>query len=320
MIEIIGFNNEGKGTKGLNFDDYQKNTYNWYWVDFIAPNQEEINLLDSIFHFHHLAIEDCVHFLQRPKVDFYNDYQFFVYHSISKEYNQADEINVFLGKNYIVSFHSNKDNLEIQKVKEEVLATTVSWDKVNVYITYLILDKIVDHFFPVIYSVEDKLDEFNQLTTFGLSKKHIENLYAIRRDLLKLRRTITSMRDLVYRIINSTHLKSIIEGELYYVDIYDHLLKLSDMVEANRDMTSDIRDSYMSMNSNRMNVVMTMLTVITAIFIPLTFISGIYGMNFDNMPELNWRFGYYGALGVMGAIAVSMLLWFKKKGWFDFYK
>ncbi|MFZ7131600.1 MAG: magnesium/cobalt transporter CorA [Eubacteriales bacterium] len=319
MIDIIGFDDKGEGKENLTIEDFQNNRMKWYWVDFNQPSEEEIALLHDTFHFHPLAVEDCIHFLQRPKVDFYDHYYFFVYHTLHQNRETTIEINVFLGENYIVSFHAEKDIFEIQEVKREILSAPLTWEKVNVYISYQILDKIVDQFFPIVHGIEDQLDEFN-LTMKGLSKKDIEKLFAIRSDLLRLRRTITSMRDLVYRIINSTHLKSILGNEMYYVDVYDHLLKLTDMVEANRDMTSDIRDSYLSFNSNRMNSVMTLLTVITAVFIPLTLISGIYGMNFDYMPELRWPFGYFLILGIMLFIAVGMLLWFKKKGWFDFYK
>lgn len=320
MIDIIGFDSNGNGQDNLTLDDYKNKSFQWYWIDFNQPTEDEVDVLREFFNFHPLAIEDCIHFLQRPKVDFYEDYYFFVYHAVNKEKSGVMEINLFLGDNYIVSYHAEKDIQEIQDVKKEVLSSPLTWQKPNVYISYLILDKIVDLFFPVIYEIEDQLDEFNEYKNLSLSRKLIEKLFAIRIDLLKLRRTITSMRDLVYRIINSTHLKSILGNELYFVDVYDHLLKLTDMVEADRDMTSDIRDSYISYNSNNMNVVMTLLTVITAIFIPLTFISGIYGMNFSYVPELKWHFGYFAILGIMLIVAISMLLWFKKKGWFDFYK
>ncbi|MCY8507953.1 CorA family divalent cation transporter, partial [Bacillus atrophaeus] len=106
----------------------------------------------------------------------------------------------------------------------------------------------------------------------------------------------------------------------YFSDIYDHLLKLSELVESNRDMTSDLRDSYVTMNSNRMNAIMMTLTIVSTIFIPLTFIAGVYGMNFDNMPELHWKYGYFGVLGVMGAVVVGMMIWFIHKGWFKIFK
>jgi magnesium transporter len=124
------------------------------------------------------------------------------------------------------------------------------------------------------------------------------------------------MRDLLYRIINSERLAGQKDSLVYFTDIYDHLLKLSDMIESNREITADMRDSYMSINSNRMNKIMKTLTVSTSIFLPLTFLVGVYGMNFHNMPELSLPYGYYTLLIIMAIIGGGMILWFRKKGWF----
>ncbi|MED3871068.1 CorA family divalent cation transporter, partial [Priestia megaterium] len=110
------------------------------------------------------------------------------------------------------------------------------------------------------------------------------------------------------------------EQKAYFNDIYDHLIKLTSMVEANRDMTSDMRDNYLSLNANRMNSIMMTLTIISSIFIPLTFVVGLYGMNFDHMPELHWHYGYYIILGIMALMTIGMILWFKRKGWFNVNK
>uniref|UniRef100_UPI000470F1CC CorA family divalent cation transporter n=2 Tax=Bacillaceae TaxID=186817 RepID=UPI000470F1CC len=121
-------------------------------------------------------------------------------------------------------------------------------------------------------------------------------------------------------IINSERLHIPAEQKAYFNDIYDHLLKLTSMVEANRDMTSDMRDNYLSINANRMNSIMMTLTIISSIFIPLTFVVGLYGMNFDHMPELHWHYGYYIVLGIMTLMTIGMILWFKRKGWFNVNK
>ena len=125
------------------------------------------------------------------------------------------------------------------------------------------------------------------------------------------------MRDLLYRIINSEKIADVRVQLAYFTDIYDHLLKLAEMLETNREMTADLRDSYDSLRSNRMNSIMKTLTVITTIFMPLTFIAGVYGMNFVHMPELEWQDGYFLVLGVMLLLGIGMFLWFKRKGWFD---
>jgi magnesium transporter len=180
------------------------------------------------------------------------------------------------------------------------------------------MDKLVDNYFPTLYFIEDQL---NELEAQGENRPNIQKLtqqvYDIRSDLLRLRRTVLPMRDLLYRIINSEKISGFKGQHAYYTDIYDHLLKLSEMIESNREMTADLRDSYDSLRSNRMNSIMKTLTVITTIFMPLTFIAGVYGMNFVNMPELQWHSGYYIVIGVMLVLGLGMYSWFKRKGWFD---
>ena len=144
----------------------------------------------------------------------------------------------------------------------------------------------------------------------------MNELFDIRHMLLNLMHTVNPMRDLLYRILNSHRLRKITERRAYYSDIYDHLLKLSDVIMSNRELTADIRDSYLSLNSHQTNNVMKVLTIITSIFAPLTFIAGIYGMNFEHMPELTWKYGYFLAVGLMGIMGVSMIMWFMRRGWF----
>lgn len=144
----------------------------------------------------------------------------------------------------------------------------------------------------------------------------MDKVFEIRSDLLKLRRIINQMRDLIYRVLNSTHIEDIKDtNRVYFVDVYDHLLRLSEMIESIQSITSEIRDSFLSLNSHKMNKIMMILTVISSIFIPLTFIVGIYGMNFDYMPELRWRYGYFFVMGLMVILGSCMFLWFKHKGW-----
>jgi magnesium transporter len=185
------------------------------------------------------------------------------------------------------------------------------------YVAYLIMDKLVDNYFPTLYQIEDHMNDLESREENEKLQTLIDEVYDIRTDLLRLRRTVIPMRDLLYRTINSDKIPGIHDHIVYYKDIYDHLLKLTDMIESNREMTADLRDSYDSIRSSRMNMIMKTLTVITTIFMPLTFIAGVYGMNFRNMPELNWHWGYFGVLGVMAALGFGMYVWFRRKGWFD---
>jgi len=320
LIHTLAVTKDGSLVHGLELEQLNGENILWYWVDFSCPSDEEASFLDSHFNFHHLAIEDCLHLLQRPKLDYYDKYNFFVLHVLNQDTLAAEEIDLFIGENYIVSFHLAEIQ-EIHNAREQVASSKDAlWSEGHIHAAYFIIDEIVDRYFPVVYMIEDRLDELDNDAAGNWTRNFVEQLFDIREELLKLRRTVNSMRDLLYRILNSTHLKSFKNNQIYFTDIYDHLLKLSEMIEANREITADIRDSYISINSDRMNTIMTVLTIMTAIFAPLTFIVGIYGMNFDNMPELSWRYGYFIVLGVMLLIGVVMFRWFKKKGWLDLYK
>jgi magnesium transporter len=319
LIKIIAVTKDLKLKKGLKISDLKDSNIQWYWVDFEAPNEREVKYLSEYFHFHHLSIEDCLQFLERPKLDYYENYNFFILHALNQDTLAPEEVDIFIGKNFVVSFHLNKSN-EIESAWNQAEEDKEIWIKGHNYITYLILDKIIDQYFPAIFRIEDYLSELDDKMRGNSVKKLIDEVFEVRSELLKLRRIVNSMRDLVYRILNSSHVEGFQEGKLYFTDIYDHLIKVADMIEANRDMTSDLRDSYLSVISNRMNTIMMILTVITSIFIPLTFIAGIYGMNFEYMPELKWRYGYFVVIGIMALIAFVMTLWFKLKGWFSIYK
>jgi magnesium transporter len=287
----------------------------WYWVDFSEPSEQESDLLRSYFHFHPLSIEDCLYFIQRPKLDHFADYHFFVLHALNRETLDAVEVDLFVAEKYIVSYHKAPLQ-EIDEVwghlpaKGELIQTTM-------HIASTIIDKLVDFYFPIVDQMEDRLALLGEHGEARSLRRRLDRVFQIRNDLLKVRHSIFPMRDLVYRMLNSTHLEGLEEHRFYLADIHDHLLKLSEMIERNREMTSDLRDSYMSINTNRTNTIMTTLTVITTIFMPLTFIAGIYGMNFKYMPELEWHYGYFIVQGLMAAISILMIAWFKKKGWFN---
>ncbi|MDP4091179.1 MAG: magnesium/cobalt transporter CorA, partial [Bacillota bacterium] len=197
-----------------------------------------------------------------------------------------------------------------------ILMSHQHWREGTIYIQYEILDSLVDNYFPAIYELEDYLNEFDETGRHSSDKSFIHNVFDARSRLLKLRRIVNQMKDLLYRLVSSDNIKESRSRHAYFSDIYDHLLRLSEFIESSLLVTSDLRDSYLSMNSDRMNRIMMLFTAITTIFVPLTFIVGIYGMNFDYMPELRWKYGYFLTLAAMGTLSLLMLLWFKKKGWF----
>lgn len=317
MINIIGITKDNQLEKNIAIDTFESSNYKWFWADFIQPSEEEVKHLADTFHFHPLAIEDCVHRFQRPKLDYYDDYTFYVTHIVQEKEKEMvkEELDFFVGDRFIVTFHY-MPSTEVASVWDRIMMqiNMVKWD--TFYVFYQILDKIVDNYFPIIYKIEDDLDKIEDNTQNKSMNHLMTELFDTRYMLLNLRHTINPMRDLLYRMLNSHHLNGVKERREYFSDIYDHLLKLSEMVMSNREVTADIRDSYLSLNSHQTNNVMKVLTIITSIFAPLTFIAGIYGMNFEYIPELTWKYGYFLSLGLMGIIGVLMFIWFKRKGWF----
>ncbi len=288
----------------------------WYWVDLSEPTDEEARLLEEHFHFHPLAVEDCMAYEQRPKMDHYDDVHFFVLHAMGEQIDESEEVDMFIAPGFLVTFHW-KPRPEIEEAWERILARPRFEPHGYLHAAYQVMDKLVDNYFPAVEAIEDELLELETDNGDAPVQKKLNRMFDIRNRLLKQRRTIVPMRELLYRVTNTQRIEGLGHYNAFFTDIYDHLLKLSEMIEGNREMTTDMRDHYMSLSSNRMNAIMKQLTVITTIFMPLTFIVGVYGMNFANMPELRWHDGYYLVLVFMCALGIGMYLWFKTKGWFD---
>lgn len=317
MIRIIALS-DGQWIRPASLEVLTEADYEWCWVDFSHPTKEEVEYLETYFHFHPLAIEDCLQWRQRSKVDFYGDYSFFVLHAVNREGLFPEEVNLFIGESFIVTYH-DKEEMEELRVVEETLEEegSPSWSEGHLYVAYLIMDTIVDGYFPAAFELEDQLREFDDLNLKG-GEDQIQRLYTLRGELFKLRRMVHGMGDMMYRLLRTNHTRRFSENRWYFEDIYDHLLKIGEIIDANREMTSDIRDSLITLHGERVNSVMTLLTVITTIFIPITFIAGIYGMNFAFMPGTSRPYGFFVILAVMVLIGTFMYKWFKKKGWFDF--
>ncbi len=316
MIKIAAFSKEEGLRDDLSLKQLSERDWDWYWVDFESPADGEVELLESYFHFHPLAVEDCLHDLQRPKLDYYDDHTFFVIHSIHPQTLEREEINIFLGECYIVTFHK-KPAKAFDVARKMLLKNKEKEDVDEYFILHQILDKVVDNYFPIVYRIEDHINEIEDNTKNLSMERLLDELFDRRGELLTLRQTVHPMRDLLYRVLNTHHLDGVRERREYFVDIHDHLIKVADIIASNREMTQDIRDSYLSLNSHQTNRTMQILTVISVIFMPLTFIVGIYGMNFQHMPELSWDFGYLAVWVIMLSIAFGMYRWFKNKGWFD---
>ncbi|UNK19340.1 magnesium/cobalt transporter CorA [Paenibacillus sp. N3/727] len=317
MIRTLAVTRSREAVIGLPLEELNLEEYDWVWVDFNTPTTEESRMLETYFHFHPLAVEDCLHVLQRPKLDYYEDLQFLVLHALDPDSLEAVEVDFFLSPSLFVSFHM-QPLIEVDEAWERVTdGAKRRGIKANgaTFSAYTVMDKLVDQYFPSLFAIEDELAEIESKGGEESIEELMHQVFSLRSKLLKLRRTVVPMRDLLYRVVNSQHVQK--HGHhAYFSDIYDHLLKLTDMIEVDREMTADLRDSYISLNSNRMNNIMKTLTVITTIFMPLTLIAGIYGMNFDVMPELHWSFGYGAVLLLMFLLGASMVLWFIRRGWF----
>ncbi|WP_432357795.1 magnesium/cobalt transporter CorA [Sporosarcina sp. UB5] len=319
MIRTMGLTTDDEFIYDFPVHEIAELALQWYWVDFDQPDAEEALLLQTLFKFHPLALEDCYGRLQRPKLDHYDGYTFFALHSICHEDLNAEELNLFLGENYVVTFHYTQLQ-EVEKARETIIQNPTQWERGHVHVTYEIIDKLVDQYFPILYNIEDHLDDIEEKLSPTTVQLSMDYVFEVRGDLLRLRRTIFPMRELLYRMLESKTLNFIPHEYTYFSDIYDHLIRLSEMIDSNRQLTSDIRDSQLSINSNQMNSVMMTLTIISSVFIPLTFIAGVYGMNFDHMPELHLRYGYPVVLIVMLIIGIAMIGWFTYKGWFRINK
>jgi len=315
LIKIVGYTKQKQWLTDLTIEDLNSPELDWYWVDFNNPKEDECRLLDTFFHFHPLAIEDCYHLLQRPKIDHYDDIHFFVLHEIERKTLTVNEINMFIGPKFIVTFHYERSP-EIEEARAKLLASTKIGEHGQIYAAYLVIDKLVDQYFPAVHELEDQLLDMEIGSGDEQSQTAMSDIFNIRSRLLRLRKTIVPMRDLLYRLTNSDRIDGLKPYLAFYHDIYDHLLKLTEMMDSSREMTADLRDSFISFNSNRMNSIMKTLTVITTIFMPLTFLAGIYGMNFQNMPELEWTWGYFAVITIMLVIGLGMFAWFRSKGWF----
>ncbi|GGP12026.1 magnesium/cobalt transporter CorA [Oceanobacillus neutriphilus] len=286
------------------------------WYDFVNATSEESKLLASKFHFNTLAIEDTVKTVSRPKFKEYQDYQFLVYHLINPKDYRAQAINLFMKGHILVTYHQDRlkrlGNIEgaIQKRYPSQLVTPAD-------IAFIILDFIVDSYFEYVYHIEDEVFSFeDRHVNDATDNKLMEDVFQIRSVIIKIKRVTMPMQELIQHVKDETSFIQSKKQKMYIHHIEDHIIKQIHIIKSAQEMTGDIRDNYDSLNSYRLNNVMKILTLVSVIFLPLTLITGIYGMNFRNMPELQWDFGYFAVLAVMLLISIVLIIYFKFKKWF----
>lgn len=288
------------------------------------PDPELLVELGEKFGLNNLSLEDILNTGQRPKVDSTDKHLFIVMSLpvLNDSDVTVEQVSVFAGKNYVISFHrGHTDPFALIRNRIHKNTNKIRSHQAD-YLMYTLIDAVIDEGFPVLEDFGDLIEDIEEELLDAPDKDTLRKLHELKRELIMLRRMIWPQRDMLNALIRDQH--SIIEpGTVVYLrDCYDHTIQIMDLIETYRDMSSSMLDIYLSSVSNRMNEVMKVLTVIATIFIPLTFITSLYGMNFNNpdspwaMPELHWYFGYPLIWLLMIAATIGMVLFFKRKNWF----
>lgn len=291
---------------------------NVIWADVSDPTSQDFEDLAEEFGFHHLSIEDCRNEHQRPKVEEYTGYYFLVLYEAQlagpNDRLELRELNIFLGKNYLVTVHSRP----IRAI-ETARRLWGEWedrsDQGAGLLAYLLIDAIVDDYLPLLDIVSEHMDELEDSIFGEWRAEVIEEIFGIKKKLLYLRRSITPLRDVFNTLLRREQPIFPRETHVYFQDVYDHLIRVADTIDTLRDMLSSTMDAYLSVSGNRMNKIMKRLTSISTILMSVTLIAGIYGMNFAFMPELRWRYGYVYALGSMVVVGLALYAYLKKVNW-----
>ena len=297
-----------------------KDTDSVTWINLNGLNHvTQIEKLGEHYKLHPLVLEDIVNIAQRPKIDEYDDYIFIVLKMLYYDDNNtivSEQVSFILGKNHVLSFQESEGDVfnevrdRLRQAKGRV--RTMKSD----YLLYTLIDAIVDHYFSVIEVLGDKIEDFETAIFAGNTDGDIsQKIQNLKREILRVRRAIFPLREVINRIEKNESPLIQKKTITYFRDIYDHLIQVSENIDIYREMIWSLMDMYMTTISNKMNEVMKVLTIMASIFIPLTFIAGIYGMNFEYIPELQYKYSYFILWGVMIVLFIGMLIYFKRKKW-----
>lgn len=299
------------------------------WVD--VCGLRDANVIKTIgerFQLHPLALEDSVNLHQRPKVELYGNSLFFVARTMPDHDSIANgdsfdshQVAFFLGRGFVVTFREPQTKC-IDGVGERLKAARGRIRESGAdYLLYALIDVTVDSYFPVLEEHGERLDLLDEVIAGNPHQDSIRQIHDLRSQLLTIRRSVWPLREAINSLIRDSGDFIGDDTDLYLRDCYDHTVQIIDVIETDRELCSDLRDFYLTTISNRMNQVMKFLTVLSTLFIPLTFITGLYGMNFNpqasamNMPELNWPWGYPTVLSIMATTTIGLLVYFRNKGW-----
>lgn len=320
-ISLIDYNEQNFEEKELTSIDeclsyMEKPGITWVNIDGLH-DIETINKIGQQFSLHSLVLEDIVNTEQRPKLDDMEDYLFIVakmiYYNPENDTIKFEQVSLILWENFVISFQEDIGDV-FEPIRERLRKGKGRIRKMGSdYLMYTLLDALVDSYYGVLEKIGERVESLEESLLDNPDPETLQVIHHMKRELVFLRRSVWPLREIIGRLGKG---ESGLIGEkttIFYRDVYDHTVQVIDTIETCRDIVSGMMDLFLSSVSNRMNEVMKMLTVIATIFIPLTFIAGIYGMNFEYMPELKWHWGYPTVWATMAIIGLLMVLWFKRK-------
>lgn len=289
------------------------------WVNVDGIHQTELfQKIGDCFGLHPLVLEDIMNTDQRPKMENFGDYVYIVMKMLSINGQGeivAEQVSLILGQNFVLSFREQKSDI-FEPIVERIKSGKGFIRKAGAdYLAYALLDAVVDRYFVVLEKREEEIDALEEEVVINATPRTLQRIHKLRRELIFLRKAILPFRSVIAELERGESPFFEKTSRIYLRDIYDHTIHIIDTLETFRDLAAGLLDIYLSSVSNRMNSVMRILTVIATIFMPLTFLAGVYGMNFKHMPELEWRWGYPAALLLMAAVGISMQVYFRKKKW-----
>jgi magnesium transporter len=289
----------------------------WINIDGLG-DIEMLKKLGEHFQLHPLALEDTLNVGQRPKLEEYDDHFFIVLQMTFCEGEQFEfeQVSMFLKRNVLITIQEEERHDVFDSVRKRLRAGTgFARQRGHDYLAYALTDAVVDHFFPVLETMGDIIEDLEETMLDHPSKECVSKLHGLKRSLLRLRRAAWPQREVLSAL--NRDLTGMVEENTkpFLRDCYDHTIQIMDIIEGFRDLATGLMDLYLSSVGMRTNEIMRVLTVISAIFIPLTFLVGLYGMNFENMPELHTHYGYFVLLGVMAVLAIGMVIFVRRKRW-----
>jgi len=290
------------------------------WVDVEGIHQiDNIQKLGDCYNFHPLVLEDILNTDQRPKIEDHENYLYIVLkmlHYEEKAEVVMEQVSLILGPNFVFSFREGMEKNVFHSVRERIINSKGRIRKMGAdYLLYTLIDTIVDNYFVILEKMGENIERLEEELIKNPTKQTLHQIHQLKREMIFLTRAVWPLREVINVMERGE--SSLIKDStrIYLRDVYDHTIRVIDSIETFRDLLSGMLDIYLSSISNRMNEIMKFLTIVGTIFIPLTFVVGIYGMNFEYMPELKWHSGYFTILGLMAAIGISMLVYFKRKKW-----